>query len=155
MEIINQNQNINKRPQLLSVVAILSFIGSGLSFFSYLMMSLFYHYFLDIMNTNVGEVYKQMGIEPDMIIDFFKNAGRPFFILSALAYAGSLYGVYKMWNLQKVGLHYYAISQLIILLLPLVFVSTQLSVVPGLLLTITFVLLYNRSFKLLESEVKS
>jgi len=155
MEIVNQNQNINKRPQLLSVVAILSFIGSGLSFFSYLMMSLFYHYFLDIMNTNVGEVYKQMGIDPDMIIDFFKNAGRPFFMLSTLAYAGSLYGVYKMWNLQKVGLHYYAISQLIILLLPLVFVSTQLSVVPGLLLTITFVLLYNRSFKLMELEVNN
>jgi hypothetical protein len=155
MEFVNENNSANKRPQLLSVVAILSFIGSGLSFISYLMMSLYYHYFLDIMNTNVAEVYKQMGIEPDMIIDFFKNAGRPFFILSMLAYAGSLFGVYKMWNLQKVGLHYYAISQLIVLLLPLVFVSPQLSVVPGLLLTITFVLLYNRSFKLIEAKEKN
>ena len=74
------------------------------------------------------------------------------FILGMLAYAGSLYGVYLMWNLQKVGLHYYALAQIVILILPLVFVSTQLSVIPGLLLTSLFVLLYYRSFKMMEHE---
>lgn len=141
MEKITPNQ---KRPQLLTVLAILSFIGSGLSFFSYLMISFSYDTVLSVVETELSELY------PEMFADFIRTAGRSFFMIGTLLYAVSLYGVYKMWNLQKEGLHYYAIAQLVILLLPLIFVSRQLSVLPGLLLTVLFVLLYYRSFKMIE-----
>ena len=146
MEEITSNQNQAQRPQLLTVLAILSFIGSGLSFFSYLMISFYYDAVLNVIETQLSELY------PEMFAEFVRTAGRTFFILGMLAYAGSLYGVYLMWNLQKVGLHYYALAQIVILILPLVFVSTQLSVIPGLLLTSLFVLLYYRSFKMMEHE---
>lgn len=152
MEEITSNQNQPKRPQLLTVISILSFIGSGASFLSYFLMSVYYQSFLAIIKTNISDIYSQMGLDvnPEMLAEIFEKAGRPFFLLMLLAYAGSLFGVYKMWNLQKEGLHYYAVSQFVILILPLVFVSTQLSVLPGLLLTILFILLYFRSFKMLE-----
>ena len=115
-------------------------------------MSIYYNAFLAVIKTDLGEVYSQMGLDvnPEMLAEIFEKAGRPFFLLMLLAYTGSLWGVYKMWNLQKEGLHYYAISQLVILILPLIFISTQMSVLPGLLLTILFILLYFRSFKMME-----
>lgn len=146
MEELIPNQRKDQRPQLLTVLAILSFVGSGLSFFSYLIMSVSYDSVLSVIETELSEVY------PEMFADFVRQAGQTFFMVGGLAYAGSLYGVYKMWNLQKEGLHYYAISQLVILLLPLIFVSTQLSILPGLFLTILFVLLYYRSFKMMGHE---
>lgn len=146
MEEISSNNRQVKRPQLLTVIAVLSFIGSGLSFFSYLMISFSYDSVLSVIETELSEIY------PEMLADFVREAGRIFFMLGTLVYAVSLYGVYKMWNLQKDGLHYYAISQLIILLLPQIFVSTKMSVLPGLLLTTLFVLLYFRSFKMIEDE---
>lgn len=144
MEQININ-NQPKRPQLLTVLAILSFIGSGLSLLSYLVISFYYDAILAVIETELKEVY------PALYADFIREAGRTFFIVGSLAYAGSLFGVYKMRNLMKEGLHYYAVSQFIILLLPLVFVSAQLSVIPGLMLTIVFVLLYYQSFKMIEN----
>lgn len=154
MEEVTNNQIQNKRPQLLTVIAILSFIGSGFSFFSYLMMSLYYHEFLSIVEGNLAEMYSQMGInvDTDVIVEFFRKAGRLFFVLNTFAYAGSLFGVYRMWNLNKTGLHYYALSQIVIIILPLIFVSTQLSVLPGMILTAIFILMYYRSFKILENE---
>jgi len=148
MEEITQNQNHSSRPQLLTVMAILSFIGSGLSLLSYLVISLKYEAVLQIVETELSEIY------PEMVADFIKEAGKTFFLIGAIAYSGSLYGVYKMWNLNKIGLHYYAISQIIILILPLLFISTQLSILPGLLLTLLFILLYYRSFKMIESTKK-
>jgi hypothetical protein len=145
MEQITQNQNQPQRPQLLTVLAILSFIGSGLSFLSYFILSFSYDSILHIVETELSELY------PEMFADFIRQAGRRFFMLGTLAFAGSLFGVYKMWNLQKEGLHYYAVSQIVILILPLILVSTQLSVLPGLLLTILFILLYYRSFKMMEN----
>jgi hypothetical protein len=154
MEELKQTALQKKRPTLLTVLAVLSFIGSGISFFSYLMMSIYYNAFLEVFQSDLAETYKQIGVEidTDTIINFFNAAGRPFFIFSTLAYFGSLYGVYKMWNLQKVGIHFYTISQLVVLLLPLLFVSSDLSAAPGLLFTLLFVLLYYRSFKMIENE---
>ncbi len=145
MEEITQNQNQPRRPQLLTVLAILSFIGSGLSFFSYLIMSFSFDTVLNVVETELSELY------PEMFADFIREAGKSFFMLGTLAYAVSLFGVYKMWHLQKEGLHYYAVSQFIILFLPLIFVSTQVSVLPGLLLTVLFILLYYKSFKMIEN----
>ena len=144
MEEISKNQNQMQRPQLLTVLAILSFIGSGLSFISYFVMSFSFDSILQIVETELSELY------PELFADFIREAGRGFFMLGAFAYAVSLYGVYRMWYLQKDGLHYYAVSQIVILILPLIFVSTQLSVLPGLLLTVLFILLYYRGFKMME-----
>lgn len=154
MEEITNNQKQVQRPRLLTVLAVLSFIGSGLTFFSNIMTVFLYD---TITNVNVSEltaVYSELFDELvlENSLAMISEAGRLFFVVGALASAGSLYGVYKMWNLQKEGLHYYAISQLVTLILPLIFVSPQMPVLSSLLLTTLFVLLYFRSFKMMENE---
>jgi len=149
----NNNQQA-RRPQLLTVLAVLSFIGSGLSLFSNLMTILFYDTIVNINIEELEELYPAMFADPTFqnSLSIIAEAGRSFFAFSTLAYAGSLFGVYKMWHLQKEGLHYYAISQIVILLLPLIFISMKMPVMPSVLLTTLFVLLYFRSFKMMEDE---
>lgn len=149
----NNSQQI-QRPQLLTVVAVLSFIGSGLSLFSNLLTILFYDTVVNINIEELKEIYPAMFADPAFqnTLSVIAEAGQSFFAFSTLAYAGSLYGVYKMWHLQKQGLHYYAISQIVILLLPLVFISTEMPVLPSVLLTTLFILLYFRAFKMMEDE---
>ncbi|MBN2237718.1 MAG: hypothetical protein JW729_09160 [Bacteroidales bacterium] len=152
-EQIQNQENPIERPQLITTLAIISFIGSGWSFFSYLITSLTYNAVVLAMQNSLEMDLPKSYLETFQLVnDFVVTAGRSFFVLGTLAYAGSLFGVYKMWNMQKQGLHYYTISQLIILILPLLFVSTRLSVVPGLLLTALFVLLYARGLKMIGNE---
>lgn len=152
MEEIAQNKKQTQRPQLLTILAILSFIGSGLALMSNLMSIFLYSTIVNVDITELTDVYAQIFDEAvlESTLAMFREAGRLFFALGALASAGSLYGVYKMWNLQKEGFHYYAISQITSLILPLVFVSPQLPVFSSLLLTALFLLLYYRSFKMIE-----
>lgn len=143
-----------QRPRLLTVLAVLSFIGSGLSLFSNVMTLFFYDAVINIDVSELLAVYPKMFTE-DILqssLSVIEKAGRLYFMISAMAYIISLYGVYKMWNLQKNGLHYYAIAQIVILILPLIFVSAQLPVFSSLLITAIFILLYFKSFKQIEDE---
>lgn len=146
MEDLSGSTNPKTRPQLLTVLAILSFIGSGMSLFSYVVINFGFDAVVNILETEMKDVY------PEILVDFIKDAGKTFFMIGSLAYAASLFGVYKMWNLKKIGLHYYAISQFVILLLPLIFISIKLSILPGLLITLFFIILYNRSFNIIEKQ---
>lgn len=146
MEALSGSNNPKTRPQLLTVLAVLSFIGSGMSLFSYIVISFGFDAVVNILETEMKDVY------PEMLVDFIKDAGKTFFMIGSLAYAVSLFGIYKMWNLHKIGLHYYAISQFVILLLPLIFINTKLSILPGLLITLFFIVLYNRSFNIIEKQ---
>ena len=152
MKEITNNHKQAQRPQLLTILAILSFIGSGLTLFSNLMTIFLYETIVNVDISELTAVYSKLFEESVLegSLAMISEAGRLFFVLGALASAGSLYGVYKMWNLQKEGLHYYAISQSTILILPLIFVSPQMPVFSSLLLTVLFILLYYRSFKILE-----
>ena len=154
MEEITKSNKQVQRPQLLTVLAVLSFIGSGLALFSNAMTLLFYNAILNVDMSEISAVYTEMFWDSALqdSLSVISEAGRVFFVASAFVYAGSLYGVYKMWNLQKEGLHYYAISQFVILLLPLIFVSPQMPVLSGFLVSTLFVLLYYRSFKMMENE---
>ncbi len=152
MEETAHNNKQAQRPQLLTVVAILSFIGSGLALLSNLMTIFLFKTIVNVDMSELLAVYSELFDESVLedSLAMISEAGRLFFVLGALASAGSLYGVYKMWNLQKEGLHYYAISQITILILPLIFVSPQMPVFSSLLLTVLFILLYYRSFKMIE-----
>jgi len=130
-----------KRPNLLTVLCILTFIGSGLGLFSNLMMGMMYDAF-QLMIAENADLFAEM---PGM--EIFEQAGRSFFIWSALTYALSLLGAWIMWNLRKPGFHLYTIAQIIQVMLPNIYFGIPGIPWAGIILSGTFVVLYGLNLK--------
>ena len=97
-----------KRPQLLSILCILTFIGSGFGVFGFLMVAINFEATIEALKV----LYAKM---PEA--NFILEAPRDFFLVSFLLSAFSLLGAVMMWNLRKIGFHIYTSSQLIYLCL--------------------------------------
>ena len=145
----NEKQEQPTRPEGLKVLCVLSYIGSGLSLFSNLLVFLIFPSFLDFFSVNdLEEISKTF--DPEVLLSFVQSAGRMYFLLTAVLYFISVLGVYYMWHLRKNGIHLYAIAQIALLLMPLIFISGNLSILPGLLLTGAFILMYSRYLKIMK-----
>lgn len=129
------------RPPLLTMLCLLSFIGSGMMLFSFMMLGLFYDTFV----TTAQENYKDLpGL--DIIL------GTPpwAFTLTALGYALSLTGAMYMWRLRKTGFHIYTLAQFFLLFI------TSFIIYPGnisfgdLLLSLMFVLMYASHLRIMH-----
>jgi hypothetical protein len=135
--------NIQQRPNLLTVLCILTFIGSGLNLFSSLMISLFFETF----KTVAGSVSKTLNL-PGM--DMILNANRMFFITSVLFYGASIAGAFLMFRMKKLGFHIYTTSQILLIISPMYFFKIAGPAIFDLLLSGIFVALYSIHLKLME-----
>ncbi len=145
---IDPQQQKHVRPDGLTFIAILSFIGSGLSFFSNFVIFLIYNAIPELAESD--DFVQFPGMDVETMLDFLQSGGRSFFLLSSIFNLGSLVGVMLMWKLQKKGIHFYAISQIVLLLLPLIFIDPKLSVLSGLIISATFIWLYSRYLKIMS-----
>ncbi len=117
-----------ERPTFLSVLCILTFIGSGLSVLGYL--------FAVALS---GVLDSLMGSLPFPVVP---DVGVVSGIFGLVAAGASLYGAIKMWNLQKVGFYLYTAGQIVMLVLGFgVF---------GFIFTAIFVVLYGLNLKYLK-----
>ena len=132
--------NKPKRPTLLSVLCILTFIGSGINLFSSLIISLFYDQFLQVI-ASINETLQIPGIE------MIEEAKAIFFAVSAVIYAGSIVGAIMMWNLKKTGFHIYSIFQILLVISPMYFFHLQYPSFVDVLLSGIFVILYSTNLK--------
>ena len=128
---------------LLQVLCILTFIGSGLAFFSNASLYVFYDWFKDLFLNH-----------PDMILggskmdfSFVFKISRYYFLLGGLISLLSFAGALFMWKLKKVGFHLYTLAQIILLILPKIFVPDFPFPLFQLLLSGTFVYLYYSHLK--------
>ena len=81
-----------------------------------------------------------------------------YYLLTALLYIGSLIGVIKMFKLQRAGFHFYSISQMLLLIVSVVYVySTQGSAgfFNEFLMTVMFILIYHLYLKRIENDPKN
>jgi hypothetical protein len=136
------------RPELLNILCILTFIGSGLSaffniilFFSIDKISMYHE------NGDFDIFTSNMEINP---IELIIEVDPFYFIIQAMVFAMSVYGAYLMWHLKKYGFHVYAIAQLVLI------ISTQIYY-PGLpfpffelLISIVFIMMYARNLKFMK-----
>ena len=130
-----------KRPQLLTALCILSFIGSGMSGFSFFMVYSAYDDFLP-------QLQEFAGTFPGM--EFIIKAPKNFFLAGFMLYSFSFFGVNLLWRLKKVGFHFYAGAQVALLLLPVIYIKDYpLPFLDG-LLTALFVILYFRHYKIFK-----
>jgi len=133
-----QNITNNKptRPTLLTVLCILTFIGSGISTVSFFMVSVLYEPIMEqfkVLYANMPEA------------SFLLEAPRDFFVISFILSAASVAGAILMWNLRKIGFHVYTSSQIVYLLIPLFYFGGETNPLLNIMLTAFFVYLYARN----------
>ncbi len=138
-----------KLPQLLKILLILTFIGSGLTLFSNFIIFLFFQPMKAMLESQGGlDTYQFMGTTMDL---------KPFFSISPWFYftqaflsALSLAGAILMWQLKKIGFHLYTIAQLCLLIAPQLFVRGMPFPGMELLLSGLFVFYYSRFLKIMD-----
>lgn len=120
----------------LKFLCTLTFIGSGAALFAYFVIGTFYDIFITADMGPLGE-------DEQELIRVMLSAGRQFFLLSAFLYCISLYGAIKMWKLRKIGFHLYTTAQLLLLILPLLFIKSFRMPFATILVTVTFIFGYS------------
>ncbi|MCK9421778.1 MAG: hypothetical protein M0Q38_04210 [Bacteroidales bacterium] len=129
-----------KRPNLLTVLCILTFIGSGMNMLSSLIIAGFYDTFIEVVQV-FAEKFKLPGI------DSLLEANPRYFLFSGLFYAGALVGALLMFRLKKAGFHVYTIFQILLILSPMYFMHLSGPSIPDIIFSGTFILLYSTNLK--------
>lgn len=143
-----ETNKIIKRPDQLTFLCVLSFVGGGASILSnFLIYSMFdqiKEYFKD------GSTQKLFGTEIDM--GFFLSINPNFFLWQLLLFSLSIIGVYLMWNLKQHGFHIYSVSQILLLIIPEIYIPSLPFPLFEILLTVVFILLYFKNLKIIGKE---
>jgi hypothetical protein len=142
---MDQSTGNMERPELLKILCILTFIGSGFSFLSYLLLAFYNELFLEIASSDQFGFFRS-DEEKGMIIEIF-SLPKIYFLLHSLFYALSLFGAYKMWTLKKAGFHFYAISQISLIIVYKAYIPSAPFPFFALAVTVIFILLYFRNLK--------
>ncbi len=138
-----------KLPQLLKILLILTFIGSGLTLFSNFIIFLFFQPMKAMLESQGSlDTYQFMGTTMDL--KPFFSISPYFYFTQALLSALSLAGAILMWQLKKIGFHLYTIAQLCLLIVPQLFVRGMPFPGMELLLSGLFVFYYSRFLKIMD-----
>jgi len=125
-----------KRPTLLTVLCILTFIGSGLSTLLFLLATIAF-----------GAVSGMMGKVPGM--EALVAGGVAFFAVCFILSGVSLFGAIQMWKMKKMGFYMYAGANLVAFILPIAMLGLPFNAM-GLVWVILFVGLYGMNLKHLK-----
>ncbi len=136
-----QIEQPKKRPELLTILCILTFIGSGLQGISNIFVF-----------SNQELIIEQFIDSPFYNEDMHKyfETDSKFFLLNSMVYFTSLLGAIYMWRLKKIGFHLYTMSQIAVLFIfsiykPMPGIPTLEIIVTGL-----FIFLYYRNLKFMS-----
>lgn len=149
----NIEQEPAKRPEMLSVLCVLSFINAVWSALSNFISFAFYDTFQSLfaqMAAGEGiyeDMAEQMGDSWEIMTQASEMAfsiGRGYYFLEMLLYVASFVGVLMMWKLQKKGFHIYAIAQILMLIVITVFTKITFGPV---LWTALFIAMYYPHYK--------
>jgi len=132
-------------PQLtfLRILLITSFIGSGLGFISYLFCGIFF----DSLGPAIEST--SFAMQRDLML-VLMAAGRWFFLTNAVFFGLSLFGAMQMWKLRKVGFHFYAMSQIALLIVPFIFMKGYAEAIPQAMLTGIFIFSYASNLRFMK-----
>ena len=124
---------------MLTVLCILSFIGSGIAGISFLTIWASY-----------DEVIPMLAESEQLLpgMEWFAQAGRNFYFTGFILYFFSLFGVSLMWRMRKAGFHFYAGAQVMLALLPIVYIEGFPVSILEWLITTVFIILYARFYRL-------
>ena len=127
-----------KRPELLTLLCILTFIYSGLQTLSNLFMLLNRDFIADNIG---GSGFQLEDLQP--ILDMPSL----FFLLNTFLFTAVLVGAIYMWSLKKIGFHIYTLAQIALLFVISIFNPFNITPFAEILMTSLFILLYYRHLK--------
>lgn len=128
---------------LLKILCVITFIGSGLGLLSYGIIGLIHGFF----SSNLSLIPDEQNRE---LISMMLSAGRIFFFLNALLYAVSFAGALLLWKMNKLGFHLYTASQLLLLILPMLYIKGFPMPGTNIFLTVLFIWGYSGFLKLMK-----
>jgi hypothetical protein len=137
MEQTNNAPEVQKRPTFLTVLCILTFIGSGLSTVLYLIAVIAFGAISGVLDSVPG-----FGAMGDAGLAIFAV----FFVLAFL----SLFGAIMMWKLKKTGFYLYTAANIIALILPFVLFSGVPVNIFGIIITVGFIAMYAANLKAMK-----
>ena len=131
-----------KRPNFLTVLCILTFISAGLTSLVSLITPLFADTIIAFYETNPAFDETQKS-EIMLTVQAGWAYHAPTFLLALC----SLIGATLMWQLKKIGFHFYASTNLALLFLPMLMLNLAVSWM-GIAVTIAFIAMYATHYKL-------
>jgi hypothetical protein len=136
----SENQPVKSaRPQMLTVLCVLSYIGSGLAGFAFFSIWSVYH---EVMPALAEQEVLLPGME------YLISAGRNFYLAGFILYFLSFIGVSLMWRMRKSGFHFYTGAQVMVTLLPVVYIDGFPFSFLEWMVTALFIILYARFYRL-------
>lgn len=143
----------------LRFILVLSLIGSGFQLLSNFFTALLYPAFKTAFES--GEWQKMLPLMSQLsgssdttpfeyAMEQMMNVPQAVYFLWVLLYAMSLAGVIMMWRLRRNGLHLYAIAQLLILIVTLLFMGKSHLPVGDVMMTILFIVVYFVNLRRIE-----
>lgn len=141
---LSTENEIPKRPTLLTVLCILTFVFSGLGGLWDLITLFFSDKIIELLKSTPNYDEAVMGQAITLL-----QAGWAFYLISFTLTLCSIVGAALMWQLKKIGFHFYALSNLGLLFVPMLMLNITISW-EGILLTSSFIALYAFNFKFLK-----
>lgn len=135
-----------KRPVLLSILCVLTFIWSGLMLFSSIVTYLMF----DQLKSFFSAHPNIFSWEPQAALHLMFHINPAFFLLQGIFSGLAVAGAFLMWNLKKVGFHLYVIAQLILLMIPKIFIPHLPFPFFQLAISFLFVYFYYRHLPFME-----
>ena len=139
-QLLPVSKSKEKRPTLLTVLCILTFIASGLNAFSNLMVFIFFDVSMKF-GAEMVKAFKLPGME------LFLSAKPEYFAVTAVINALAVAGALRMWQLRKHGFHIYTVSQILLILAPMYFFKLPGPDFFSIIIGGIFVLLYGSNLK--------
>ena len=139
-----------KRTPGLTFICILTFVFSGLMFFSSLFSSVYYYYIPGFIQSSPF-TKAISGIEGmTEVIKLMTETSIWFYIFSTILYGVSLTGAILMFRLRKVGFHFYTVAQILILITPMVYLAGFKTDFASTVITAIFIFLYYTNLRLMK-----
>ena len=150
-----------RRPFIMfRILLVLSIIGSGANCFSYLLMGMIQ----PILQQQYPAIEETMQSSPQMAEmfeltkaqyeQFVFDTPRAYYLMAFVLFAISLTGVVMMWRLRKNGFHYYAVAQLLFIILTLLYLGKASMSVGNIMFILLFLFLYYSLLRVLELNGK-
>jgi len=137
------DKEYKSRLRTLHIVLVLSLVANGLGVFSNFVLSLpsmrnMIHNNMQLIPEVLHETYEMMFSIPSAY--YIATA-----ILSTIAFIGCL----RMWQVKRLGFHYYTLSKLLLIATPLVFIGRQYLNIGDTMMSLLFIVFYYISLRTL------